>query len=145
MLVGEVLRQLVGKVPVAGGRASDHSVRRLARSCVVVSEHHRVMSELTAEQLSVVECAAPPGRGAPCVVMCAAGTGKTTTLVAVAGALLNQGHGSVHYAVFNRAAMAEAKERMPGGVLVGTLHSFARQLVGARAESGSGTMAARDA
>ena len=97
----------------------------------------RLMHALTAEQRAVVQCAAAPGRRAVHGVVCAAGTGKTSTLVAVARALLSAGHRCVHYAVFNRAAVEEARLLMPGGASVGTLHSFARLLLGARVETGS--------
>ena len=97
------------------------------------------MLALTPEQRAVVRCVDAPGRGAVHAVVCAAGTGKTATLAAVARALLGAGHSRVHYAVFNRAAMEEARAQMPMGVGVGTLHSFARGLVGARAESRSGS------
>ena len=96
------------------------------------------MPALTEEQRAVVQCAAAPGRRAVHAVVCAAGTGKTSTLVEVARALLSAGHSCVHYAVFNRAAVEEARMRMPGGVSVGTLHSFARSVLGARVEPGSG-------
>ena len=105
------------------------------------------MIELTAEQAAVVGYAAKPGAGQRvAVVMCAAGTGKTATMVGVAQALLGKGHALVHYAAFNRAAVEEARGRMPEGVQVRTLHSLALEALGVRVpvqRAGAGNNLAR--
>ena len=81
---------------------------------------------LTEEQRAVVACAAPPAQLRTSVVMCAAGTGKTTTMVAVAARLVELGHQCVRYAVFDAEAGRGATERMPSsGVVVKTMHAHA--------------------
>jgi hypothetical protein len=62
-------------------------------------------------------------------VLAAAGTGKTSTLVALAEMLRRSPkHGKVVYLAFNRTAAADAQKRMPAGVEVRTLHSMAFRL-----------------
>ena len=54
-----------------------------------------------------------------------AGTGKTTTLDCLARRLLDLGHENIGYVVFNKAAMADAKGRLPLKIKVKTVHGAA--------------------
>ena len=89
--------------------------------------------ELSSQQQAVVREACPPGVvRPPVVVVSAAGSGKTTALVAAAGALAAEGHSKICYAVFNKAAQADAVARLGGlPVVAKTLHAHAHTLCAA--------------
>ena len=107
--------------------------QRLARS-------HGGRMQLTREQQCVVACAAAAGsKPRTTIVMCAAGTGKTTTMVAVARQLAVLGHKHVRYAVFDTGAQESAMRRMGQGVVVKTVHAHALELVGAGCEVAGGS------
>ena len=98
---------------------------------------------LTDQQRDVVRAAKapddiPPG-GEIIRVTAAAGTGKTTTLEHVARRLLQDlGHRKVTYLVFNKAAQAEAQNRLHGNVVCRTLHAQAYRLMSFDEENGNG-------
>lgn len=66
------------------------------------------------------------------VVEATAGSGKTTTLVMVAGTLvaeLGTPPGDVAFLAFNRSAAAELRRRLPAGVEALTLHALGRRVL----------------
>ena len=88
--------------------------------------------ELTSEQRAICEVAQQGGDDLALKIQAFAGTGKTTTLVALAEACPNR---RFLYVVFNRAAADSARERMPSNVEVRTAHSIAYRKVGWRYEA----------
>ncbi|GBG35084.1 F-box DNA helicase protein 1 [Hondaea fermentalgiana] len=66
-----------------------------------------------------------PAEGLVLRVTAAAGTGKTTTLEALAEHLLEKGHQDITYLTFNRAAASDGAARLPSKVECRTLHSQA--------------------
>ena len=137
---------------------------RLARRSMLSSQalelllacwHREMPPELSAQQQAVVRAACPPGVVRPPVcVVGAAGSGKTTALVATAAALAACGHTKIAYCVFNKAAQADAHARLGGlPVVAKTLHAHAYALsagcnvgggeVEARAVAGSGIAGAK--
>ena len=93
---------------------------------ILSAEAYSLLSE---QQKAVVDTAKPPGivGGKLNVVRvtAGAGTGKTTTLEHLAMRLLDEGHKSILYCVFNRAAAKDAKARLPKQVMVKTVHASA--------------------
>jgi len=83
--------------------------------------------DLTAEQRDICRAVADAANGAAIKVQAFAGTGKTTTLAAVARACPRR---RFLYVVFNRAAAADARRKMPSNVEVRTAHSVAYREVG---------------
>jgi hypothetical protein len=83
--------------------------------------------DLTAEQREICRAVADAATGAAIKVQAFAGTGKTTTLAAVAAACPRR---RFLYVVFNRAAAADARRKMPANVEVRTAHSVAYRQVG---------------
>jgi superfamily I DNA/RNA helicase len=88
--------------------------------------------ELTHEQRAICEVAEQGGGGLALKIQAFAGTGKTTTLVALAEASPNR---RFLYVVFNRAAADSARARMPPNVEVRTAHSIAYRKLGRRYEA----------
>jgi len=82
---------------------------------------------LTAEQREICRAVADAASGAAIKVQAFAGTGKTTTLAAVARACPKR---HFLYLVFNRAAALDARRKMPSNVEVRTAHSVAYREVG---------------
>ncbi|MGH9123589.1 MAG: AAA family ATPase [Acidimicrobiales bacterium] len=95
---------------------------------------------LTGEQEAVVAAAVEGGR--LCVVA-GAGTGKTSTLVAVAQAM---GRRRGRYLAFNRAVVGDCRRRLPASVGASTAHGLAFQAVGKAfaGRLGSGRMRPED-
>jgi superfamily I DNA/RNA helicase len=83
--------------------------------------------EATEEQRAICLAARDIAAGSSLKVQAFAGTGKTTTLAAVAESLP---HLKFLYLVFNRAAAQGAKQRMPPNVTVRTAHAVAFRKVG---------------
>jgi len=78
------------------------------------------MLTLTQEQASILEAVKS---GDPLIKINAfAGTGKTTTLLAIANELKNR---SILYLAFNKSIQLEAKSKFPYNTLVKTTHSIA--------------------
>lgn len=88
--------------------------------------------ELTNEQRAICEVAQQGGAGLALKIQAFAGTGKTTTLAAIAEACPRS---TFQYVVFNRAAAASARAKMPANVEVRTAHSIAFRKIGWRYES----------
>ena len=88
--------------------------------------------ELTSEQRAVCDAAAAGGPALALKIQAFAGTGKTTTLAAIAEACPRA---QFLYVVFNRAAAESARARMPRNVEVRTAHSVAYRKIGWRYES----------
>jgi superfamily I DNA/RNA helicase len=88
--------------------------------------------ELTLEQRSICEVAQQGGANLALKIQAFAGTGKTTTLAAIAEACPRT---RFLYVVFNRAAADSARARMPSNVEVRTAHSIAFRKIGWRYES----------
>ena len=83
--------------------------------------------ELTDEQRAICEIARERNDNLALKIQAFAGTGKTTTLMAIAQACP---HSKFLYVVFNRAAAESARARMPSNVEVRTAHSIAYRKVG---------------
>ncbi len=88
--------------------------------------------ELTNEQRAICEVAQQGGAELALKIQAFAGTGKTTTLAAIAEACPRT---QFLYVVFNRAAADSARAKMPSNVEVRTAHSIAFRKVGWRYES----------
>jgi superfamily I DNA/RNA helicase len=82
---------------------------------------------LTAEQRAICQATRELEVGSLLKIQAFAGTGKTTTLAAIAQSLP---HRKFLYLVFNRAAADEAKLKMPSNVTVRTAHAAAFRSVG---------------
>src|SRR5271154_3218059 len=82
---------------------------------------------LTAEQQTICQAAHDLGESSSLKIQAFAGTGKTTTLAAVAESLPQR---KFLYLVFNRAAADEAELKMPANVTVRTAHALAFRSVG---------------
>jgi superfamily I DNA/RNA helicase len=82
---------------------------------------------LTDEQRSICQAARDLGVGSSLKIQAFAGTGKTTTLAAIAESLAQR---KFLYLVFNRAAADEAEHKMPSNVTVRTAHALAFRSVG---------------
>src|ERR1700722_9402432 len=82
---------------------------------------------LTEEQHTICQAARDLGVGASLKIQAFAGTGKTTTLAAIAESLPQR---KFLYLVFNRTAADEAKLKMPSNVMVRTAHALAFRSVG---------------
>lgn len=83
---------------------------------------------LTPEQQLAVELFAT---GDNLVIQAGAGTGKTSTLVAIAEKAAELGKRG-QYLAFNKAVTMDAAERMPSSVRASTVHSLAFQAIGRR-------------
>lgn len=83
--------------------------------------------DVTEEQRAICRAARDISAGFSLKVQAFAGTGKTTTLAAVAESLP---HVKFLYLVFNRAAAEGAEQRMPPNVTVRTAHAVAFRKVG---------------
>jgi hypothetical protein len=79
--------------------------------------------ELTAEQKDAVRLFAT---GASLAIEAGAGTGKTSTLIAIAESTTRRGQ----YVAFNRSIVDDAKAKMPSNVNASTAHSLAFRAVG---------------
>ena len=88
--------------------------------------------ELTDEQRAICEVAQQSGANLALKIQAFAGTGKTTTLAAIAEACPRT---RFLYVVFNRAAADSARAKMPSNVEVRTAHSIAFRKLGWRYES----------
>jgi superfamily I DNA/RNA helicase len=88
--------------------------------------------ELTLEQRAICDVAQQSGAQLALKIQAFAGTGKTTTLAAIAETCPRA---RFLYVVFNRAAADSARTRMPSNVEVRTAHSIAFRKVGWRYES----------
>jgi AAA domain len=82
---------------------------------------------LTAEQRAICQATRDLGVGSSLKIQAFAGTGKTTTLAAIAESLPQR---KFLYLVFNRTAADEAKLKMPSNVMVRTAHALAFRSVG---------------
>jgi hypothetical protein len=82
---------------------------------------------LTDEQHAICQAARDLDVGSSLKIQAFAGTGKTTTLAAIAESL---GQRKFLYLVFNRAAADEAEHKMPSNVTVRTAHALAFRSVG---------------
>ncbi len=82
---------------------------------------------LTDEQHAICQAARDLDVGSSLKIQAFAGTGKTTTLAAIAESLANR---EFLYLVFNRAAADEAEQKMPSNVTVRTAHALAFRSVG---------------
>ena len=82
---------------------------------------------LTEEQHTICQAARDLGVRSSLKIQAFAGTGKTTTLAAIAESLPQR---RFLYLVFNRAAADEAELRMPSNVSVRTAHAVAFRSVG---------------
>ena len=80
------------------------------------------MLNLTEEQQTICQAARDLGVRSSLKIQAFAGTGKTTTLAAIAESLPQR---KFLYLVFNRAAADEAQHRMPSNVSVRTAHAVA--------------------
>ncbi len=80
------------------------------------------MSELTAEQQAIVECASNLPRGRILKIEACAGSGKTSTLVEIAR---RNPQTRFLYLAFNKAIVQEAKTRFPPNVKIFTTHGLA--------------------
>ncbi len=115
---------MTGKSRQSGGVAPLSSTRRESFT------DSRV--ELTIEQRAICEVAQQGGAGLALKIQAFAGTGKTTTLAAIAEACPRS---HFQYVVFNRAAADSARSKMPANVEVRTAHSIAFRKIGWRYES----------
>ncbi len=88
--------------------------------------------ELTNEQRAICAIARQDSAHLALKIQAFAGTGKTTTLIAIAEACPGT---RFLYVVFNRAAADSARARMPSNVEVRTAHSIAYRKLGFRYES----------
>ena len=88
--------------------------------------------ELTPEQRAICQAAQDGGQKLALKIQAFAGTGKTTTLAAIAEACPRT---RFLYVVFNRAAADSARARMPANVEARTAHSIAFRQIGRRYES----------
>ena len=77
---------------------------------------------LTDEQHAICQAANDLDVGSSLKIQAFAGTGKTTTLAAIAESLARR---KFLYLVFNRAAADEAERKMPSNVMVRTAHALA--------------------
>ena len=94
---------------------------------------------LTEEQLSILQACPPPtpglkGRGHLMRITAAAGSGKTTTLLALAAKGASMGYSRIIYTTFTKAAATEGAARLRGVVdqtilNARTLHSLAFRLL----------------
>jgi hypothetical protein len=82
---------------------------------------------LTQEQQIICQASRDLGVNSSLKIQAFAGTGKTTTLAAIAESLLQR---QFLYLVFNRAAADEAELKMPANVTVRTAHALAFRSVG---------------
>jgi len=82
---------------------------------------------LTDEQQAICQAARDLDIGSSLKIQAFAGTGKTTTLAAIAESLAQR---KFLYLVFNRAAAGEAEHKMPSNVTVRTAHALAFRSVG---------------
>ncbi|MDO8430920.1 MAG: 3'-5' exonuclease [Candidatus Binatus sp.] len=82
---------------------------------------------LTDEQHAICQAARDLGPHSWLKIQAFAGTGKTTTLAAIAESLAQR---KFLYLVFNRAAADEAEQKMPSNVTVRTAHAVAFRSVG---------------
>jgi hypothetical protein len=82
---------------------------------------------LTDEQHAICQAARDLDVGSSLKIQAFAGTGKTTTLAAIAESLAQR---KFLYLVFNRAAADEAEHKMPSNVMVRTAHALAFRRVG---------------
>jgi superfamily I DNA/RNA helicase len=82
---------------------------------------------LTQEQQTICEAARDLGEHSSLKIQAFAGTGKTTTLAAIARSLPER---RFLYLVFNRAAAEEAELKMPSNVSARTAHALAFRSVG---------------
>src|ERR1700675_1488430 len=82
---------------------------------------------LTKEQQTICQAARDLGVNSSLKIQAFAGTGKTTTLAAIAESLPQS---KFLYLVFNRAAADEAEFRMPSNVSARTAHALAFRSVG---------------
>jgi hypothetical protein len=82
---------------------------------------------LTDEQHAICQAARDLDAGSSLKIQAFAGTGKTTTLAAIAESLARR---KFLYLVFNRAAADEAERKMPSNVMVRTAHALAFRRVG---------------
>jgi len=82
---------------------------------------------LTDEQHIICQAARDSDVGSSRKIQAFAGTGKTTTLAAIAESLVRR---KFLYLVFNRAAADEAQHKMPSNVMVRTAHALAFRGVG---------------
>src|ERR1700686_5594400 len=82
---------------------------------------------LTEEQHTICQAARDLGVRSSLKIQAFAGTGKTTTLAAIAQSLPQR---KFLYLVFNRASADEAQHRMPSNVSVRTAHAVAFRSVG---------------
>jgi len=88
--------------------------------------------DLTDEQRAICDVAQQSGANLALKIQAFAGTGKTTTLAAIAEACPRT---RFLYVVFNRAAADSARAKMPSNVEVRTAHSIAFRKLGWRYES----------
>ena len=86
-----------------------------------------MLMNLTQEQQAICHAARDLGVSSSLKIQAFAGTGKTTTLAAVAESLPQR---KFLYLVFNRAAADEAELKMPSNVTVRTAHALAFRSVG---------------
>jgi len=84
-----------------------------------------VSHELTAEQRDAVRLFAT---GASLAIEAGAGTGKTSTLIAIAESTSKRGQ----YVAFNKSIVEDAKAKMPANVNASTAHSLAFRSTGVR-------------
>ena len=82
---------------------------------------------LTDEQIAICRAVRDLDVGSSLKIQAFAGTGKTTTLAAIAESLAQR---KFLYLVFNRAAADEAEHKMPPNVTVRTAHALAFRSVG---------------
>src|SRR5260370_26216176 len=82
---------------------------------------------LTDEQRAICRAACDLDVRSSLKIQAFAGTGKTTTLAAIAESLAQR---KFLYLVFNRAAADEAEQKMPSNVTVSTAHALAFRSVG---------------
>src|ERR1700720_1498001 len=82
---------------------------------------------LTEEQQTICEASRDLGVRSSLKIQAFAGTGKTTTLAAIAESLPQR---RFLYLVFNRAAADEAQLKMPSNVSVRTAHAVAFRSIG---------------
>ena len=92
-----------------------------------VGDRRRCSMNLTDEQHAICQAACGLDVGSSLKIQAFAGTGKTTTLAAIAESLAQR---KFLYLVFNRAAADEAEHKMPSNVTVRTAHALAFRSVG---------------
>src|SRR6266851_8302636 len=91
------------------------------------TDRQRCSMNLTDEQHAICQAACGLDVGSSLKIQAFAGTGKTTTLGAIAESLAQR---KFLYLVFNRAAADEAEHKMPSNVTVRTAHALAFRSVG---------------